>query len=77
MRDYIRFDSERQNQFKEKLRNLLEEYDITIEAIDAREYGIESIDFCDRCGVGVTTELSEISCHDIASLTPVGSSSSS
>ena len=68
MKKYIRFGKSKQQKFKQELSALLEKYDITIEAIDARDYGIESIDFCDRCGVGLTTELAELCANDILKL---------
>ncbi len=68
MKKYIRFGKKKQQKFKKELSALLEKYDITIEAIDARDYGIESIDFCDRCGVGLTTELAELCANDILKL---------
>ena len=68
MKKYIRFGKSKQQKFKQELSALLERYDITIEAIDARDYGIESIDFCDRCGVGLTTELAELCANDILKL---------
>jgi len=68
MKKYIRFGKKKQQKFKQELSALLERYDITIEAIDARDYGIESIDFCDRCGVGLTTELAELCANDILKL---------
>jgi len=68
MKKYTRFGKSKQQKFKQELSALLERYDITIEAIDARDYGIESIDFCDRCGVGLTTELAELCANDILKL---------
>ncbi len=70
-KEYVKFDKKKQVEFKGELKSLLEKYDITLEVFPSDGLPVDSIDFCDRCGNGLTTELEEISCNEVDSFVSI------
>jgi len=68
MSEYVKFDIDRQDEFKVELTKLLLKYDVTIDVIISGDSWLDSVDICDRCGVGLSTELSELGSSDIDSM---------